>query len=110
MKQTLRIYIDSADNARFNDGNFILNILNILNEMETAAKNDELHDFFAETDFVDDCAIFFNYESPKQTILFDFKNMTFCATMKNMTIVAELQDDKLIQQLHYYHKKHFAQS
>lgn len=108
MKQTLRVYIDSSDQARFNDGNFILNILNILNEMETAAKNDELHDFFVETDFVDDCAIFFDYQNPKQAIFFDFKNMAFCATMINMTIVAELQDDKLIQQLHNFYKTYSA--
>lgn len=108
MKQTLRVYIDSSDQARFNDGNFILNILNILDEMETAAKNDELHDFFIETDFVDDCAVFFDYQNPKRMILFDFKNMAFCATMKNMTIVAELQDDKLIQQLHKYYKTYTA--
>ena len=108
MKQTLRIYIDSSDQARFNDGNFILNILNILDEMETAAKENKLHDFFIETDFVDDCAVFFDYTTPRRMILFNFKNMTFCATMKNMTIVAELQDDELIQQLHSFYKIYSA--
>lgn len=108
MKQTLRIYIDSPDQTRFNDGNFILNILNILDEMETAAKNNELHKIFEEADFVDDCVVFFDYQNPKQMIAFHFKDMAFCAIMKDMTIVAEIQDDQLIQKLHNFYKNYSA--